>query len=210
MSYFFFDNCSETWFNNRKTRGGVDIVSQHHFIDQRIFPAARSLKEFEKLLKTNFEVIILLNSHVSQLKSLMRLAKNANKKVFMHADLVQGLKTDEYAAQFLCQEIKPAGIISTRKNVVLTAKKNSIIAVQRLFLLDSIALKSSYKLLETTKPDYIEVLPGVMPHIITEVYEHTGIPIIAGGLIREKQEVMNALEAGAIGVTTSRQELWNV
>ncbi|MFC0562277.1 glycerol-3-phosphate responsive antiterminator [Halalkalibacter alkalisediminis] len=185
-------------------------MPQHHFIDQRIFPAARSLKEFEKLLRTKFEVIILLNSHVSQLKSLIEMANRAGKKVFLHADLVQGLKTDEYAAQFLCQDIKPAGIISTRKNVVLTAKKNSIIAVQRLFLLDSIALESSYKLLETTKPDYIEVLPGVMPHIITEVYERTGIPIIAGGLIREKQEVINALDAGAIGVTTSRKELWDL
>ncbi|ARK29088.1 glycerol-3-phosphate responsive antiterminator [Halalkalibacter krulwichiae] len=185
-------------------------MTQHHFINQKIFPAARSLKEFEKLLKSKFDVIILLNSHVSQLKSLMRMANHAGKKVLLHADLVQGLKTDEYAAQFLCQEIKPAGIISTRKNVVLTAKKNSIIAVQRLFLLDSIALETSYKLLETTKPDYIEVLPGVMPHIIKEVYERTKIPIIAGGLIRGKIEVLNALEAGAIGVTTSRRELWDL
>lgn len=189
---------------------GLILVSQQHFLDQRIFPAARSLKEFERLLRTKFEVVILLNSHVGQLKSLVQMAKKADKKVFLHADLVQGLKTDEYAAQFLCQDIKPAGIISTRKNVVLTAKKNSIIAVQRLFLLDTIALESSYKLLETTKPDYIEVLPGVMPHIITEVYERTKIPIIAGGLIREKQEVRNALEAGAIGVTTSRKELWDL
>jgi glycerol uptake operon antiterminator len=184
-------------------------VSSQHFIDQKIFPAARTIKEFEKLLKSKFEVIILLNSHIGQLKSLIQLANKAGKKVFMHVDLVQGLKTDEYATQFICQDIKPAGIISTRKNVVLTAKKHSIIAVQRLFLLDSIALETSYKLLETTKPDYIEVLPGVMPHIIEEVYERTGIPIIAGGLIREKEDVVRALEAGAIGVTTSRQELWN-
>ncbi|TWI56127.1 glycerol-3-phosphate responsive antiterminator [Halalkalibacter nanhaiisediminis] len=182
----------------------------HDFDGQRIFPAARSVKEFEKLVKSDFEVIILLNSHIGQLKSLIQLAKSANKKVFVHADLIQGLKNDEYAAQFLCQDIRPAGIISTRKNVVLTAKKNKIIAIQRLFLLDSIALESSYKLLETTQPDYIEVLPGVMPHIIQEVFEKTGIPIIAGGLIREKEEVKRALEAGAVGVTTSRQDLWDV
>ncbi len=184
-------------------------MSHRHFEGQRIFPAARSIKEFEALLKSEFEVIILLNSHIGQLKTLIQLAKKAGKKVFMHADLVQGLKHDEYAAQFLCQDIRPAGIISTRKNVVLTAKKHKIIAIQRLFLLDSIALESSYKLLETTQPDYIEVLPGVMPHIIQEVYEKTGIPIIAGGLIREKEEVKRALEAGAVGVTTSRKDLWD-
>ncbi|WP_096201535.1 glycerol-3-phosphate responsive antiterminator [Bacillus sp. FJAT-45350] len=180
-----------------------------HFDGQHILPAARTLKEFEELIKSDFQNIILLNSHIGQLKSLIRLAKKEQKKVFMHADLVQGLKNDEYAAQFLCQDIRPTGLISTRKNVVLTAKKNGIIAVQRLFLLDSIALESSYKLLETTKPDYIEVLPGVMPHIIQEVFEKTGIPIIAGGLIREKVEVERALKSGAVAVTTSRKDLWD-
>ncbi|MCD8511392.1 MAG: glycerol-3-phosphate responsive antiterminator [Bacillus sp. (in: Bacteria)] len=177
------------------------------FNNQQILPAARDMKNLEELLESNYNYIVLLNSHVGQLKSLVNLAKSKKKKLLLHADLVQGLRNDEYAAQFLCQDIKPAGLISTRKSVVITAKKHGLIAVQRLFLLDSIALESSYKLLEITKPDFIEVLPGVMPHIIKEVYEKTKIPIIAGGLIREKQEVMDALAAGAIAVTTSRKDL---
>ncbi len=178
------------------------------FHGQKTLPAARSIKELEDMLDSNYTYIVLLNSHIGQLKSLVQLAKSKGKKMLLHADLVQGLRNDEYAAQFLCQDVKPAGLISTRKNVVLTAKKHGLISIQRLFLLDSIALESSYKLLETTKPDYIEVLPGVMPHIIKEVYEKTGIPIVAGGLIRERREVEDALKAGASAVTTSRRELW--
>ncbi len=178
------------------------------FNGQRILPAARDIKQYEQLLDSQYTYIILLNSHIGQLRSLNRLAKNNNKKLLLHADLVQGLKNDEYAAQFLCQDIRPAGLISTRKNVVLTAKKSRLLAIQRLFLLDSIALETSYKLLEVTKPDFIEVLPGVMPHIITEVYEETKVPIIAGGLIRDKKEVEQALKAGAVSVTTSRKSLW--
>lgn len=177
------------------------------FNGQHILPAARDMKDLEELLESNYTYIVLLNSHVGQLKSIVKLAKSKRKKLLLHADLIQGLRNDEYAAQFLCQDVKPAGLISTRKSVVLTAKKHRLIAVQRLFLLDSIALESSYKLLEITKPDFIEVLPGVMPHIIKEVHEKTKISIIAGGLIREKQEVEDALSAGAIAVTTSRIEL---
>lgn len=70
------------------------------------------------------------------------------------------------------------------------------------------ALEMSYSLLERTKPDFIEVLPGVMPDIIKEVHEKTGIPIFAGGLIRSVEDVENALLAGATTVTTSRKELW--
>ncbi|OIJ22447.1 glycerol-3-phosphate responsive antiterminator GlpP [Anaerobacillus alkalidiazotrophicus] len=178
------------------------------FNGQKILPAAHNLRDLEQMVNSNLTYIVLLNSHIGQLKSLVQLAKGKGKKLLLHADLVQGLRNDEYAAQFLCQDIKPTGLISTRKNVVLTAKKHGLISVQRLFLLDSIALESSYKLLETTKPDFIEVLPGVMPHIINEVYKKTGIPIVAGGLIREKREINEAIEAGAIACTTSRKELW--
>lgn len=179
------------------------------FDGQRILPAVRNIKEMEAIvLNKQFTYIVMLNSHVGQLKSLVNFAKSNGKKILLHADLVQGLRNDEYAAQFLCQDIRPAGLISTRKSIVLTAKKHKLISVQRLFLLDSIALESSYKLLEVTKPDYIEVLPGVMPHIIKEVYEKTQIPIIAGGLIRENEEVQLALNAGSVAVTTSRENLW--
>ncbi|WNF37480.1 glycerol-3-phosphate responsive antiterminator [Bacillaceae bacterium IKA-2] len=178
------------------------------FNGQKILPAARNLKDLEEMIDSDYLYIVLLNSHIGQLKSLVQLAKSKGKKLLLHADLVQGLRNDEYAAQFLCQDIKPAGLISTRKNVVLTAKKHRLISMQRLFLLDSIALESSYKLLETTRPDFIEVLPGVMPHIIKEVFEKTGIPIVAGGLIRDRIEVENALKAGASAITTSRKELW--
>jgi glycerol uptake operon antiterminator len=179
-----------------------------HFSNQKILPAANSVKEFEKLMKTPYEYIILLNSHVAQLQSLMQLANRHHKKVLLHVDLIQGLRSDEYAAEFLCQLIKPAGLISTRTPVVQIAKKKSLIAIQRIFLLDNHALNTSYRLLSSFKPDYIEVLPGVIPHIIKEFAEKVETPILAGGLIRTREEAKEALKAGAVAVTTSSEKIW--
>lgn len=178
------------------------------FHNQKILPAVRKIKELEKLLQTSYEYFVLLDSHVGQLKNLVELTKFHDKKLLVHADLIGGLKNDEHAAEFLCQNIKPAGLISTRANVILKAKQNNVLAIQRLFLLDSSALETSYHILERTQPDYIEVLPGVMPAIIKEVHEKSGISILAGGLIRSVKDVENALLAGAAAVTTSRKELW--
>ncbi|SER76177.1 glycerol-3-phosphate responsive antiterminator [Salipaludibacillus aurantiacus] len=180
-----------------------------HFSNSMILPAIRDLKDLDKVAQTDYEYIVLLNTHIGQLKSLVKMLRDHDKKVLLHADLVQGLKSDEYGAQFLCRDIRPAGLISTRKNVLLTAKKAKLITVQRLFLLDSIALESSYNMLETIQPDCIEVLPGIIPHIIQEIYEKTNTPIIAGGLIRTEKEVQAAIDAGATAVTTSNKELWN-
>lgn len=180
------------------------------FLQQKVLPAARSLKQFEQLLEYKFEYIVLLEVHISNLKTLKLEASRNNKKLLIHADLIQGLKTDNYAADFLCNDIKPAGIISTRSNVIMKAKSKGIIAIKRMFLLDTIALEKSYLLIDRTKPDYIEMLPGVIPELIHEVYKRTGIPIINGGLIRTKTQVQEALAAGAVAVTTSDNDLWNL
>jgi glycerol uptake operon antiterminator len=55
--------------------------------------------------------------------------------------------------------------------------------------------------------DAIEILPGVMPKIINKIAAISKIPIIAGGLISDKEDVRLALEAGAISVSASSTEL---
>lgn len=178
------------------------------FNDEKTLPVIRNMKNFEAALKSDFQYIILIDSHISQLKGISDYIKKANKQLIIHVDLVQGLKNDEYATQFLIQDIKPIGLISTRAEVIITAKKKGLLTIQRLFLLDSNALEKNYRYIEKTKPDYIEVIPGVIPHIITEIFEKTRIPILAGGLIRTQTEAENALRAGAIAITTSNPNLW--
>lgn len=173
-----------------------------------VLPAARNMKDIEKLLKCSYEYVVVLDTHISLLQHIVKLLKDHGKKPLLHADLIEGLKNDEYATEYLCQVIRPAGILSTRAGVITKTKQNGLLAIQRIFLIDSNALEKSYAILERTQPDYIEVLPGVMPHIITEVYERTGIRIIAGGLIRTVKDVELALQAGAQAVTTSNIELW--
>jgi len=178
------------------------------FHSQLILPAVRKMKDLEKLLGMNYEYIVLLDSHISQVQNVVEMARANGKKALIHADLIEGLKNDEYAAEYLCQVVRPTGIISTKSSVIMKTKQNRLLAIQRLFLLDTSALENGISLLERTKPDYIEVLPGVIPSIITEVNDRTGIPIFAGGLIRSVQDVEQALAAGASAVTTSDKELW--
>ncbi|HHW36281.1 MAG TPA: glycerol-3-phosphate responsive antiterminator [Bacillales bacterium] len=177
-------------------------------MDQKILPASTNMKEFERFLKSRYEIGVFLDMHISQLKHVYTLAKEHGKKLIYHVDLIHGLKNDEYATEYICQEYKPYGLISTKSGVILKAKQKKVTAVQRIFLIDSHALEKSYKLIEKTQPDFIEVLPGAMPQIIKEVKERVNIPIFAGGLIRTPEDVRNALDAGATAITTSKRELW--
>ncbi|WP_425433700.1 glycerol-3-phosphate responsive antiterminator [Natribacillus halophilus] len=178
------------------------------FNGQKIIPAVKEMKDFERVLKREEAYFVVLEVHISQLARMRKAAREANKKMILHADLVQGLKSDRHAAEFLSQTIKPAGIISTRADMLRTAKKNSVLAIQRMFLLDTIALHTSYQLARSVEPDVIELLPGIIPSYIRKVHEETGIDIVAGGLIEIERDVRQAIEAGARAVTTSRHDLW--
>lgn len=166
------------------------------------------MKDFDYVLKQDHDYIILLETRLSQVESIVKYAKGRNKKVFIHADLVQGLKVDEFGLEYLINNVKVDGIISTKANVISIAKKHHIIGIQRLFALDSHALSHNLRLCKKIQPDFIEVLPGIIPSVMKEIHEETGIPLIAGGLIRTIEDVKNSLESGAYAVTTSHRELW--
>ncbi|CEI81226.1 glycerol uptake operon antiterminator regulatory protein [Oceanobacillus oncorhynchi subsp. incaldanensis] len=174
-----------------------------------VLPAVRRMKDFEKVLESNHEHIIILESRLVQLKSMIDYAHRANKKVLVHFDLIQGLKADEYGMEFLQREIKPDGILTTRGNVIAAAKKHKLLAIQRVFILDSAALEQSIKLIQRFHPDYVEILPGLMPEVIEEITGEIDIPVIAGGLIKEEEQVKAALDTGAVAVSTSSRKLWD-
>ncbi|NTU26975.1 glycerol uptake operon antiterminator GlpP [Bacillus tequilensis] len=178
------------------------------FHNQPILPAIRNMKQFDEFLNSSFSYGVILDIHLGQLKGVIREAQKHGKKMMVHVDLIQGIKHDEYGAEFICQDIKPAGIISTRSNVIAKAKQKKIYAIQRLFLLDTSAMEKSMEFIGKHKPDFIEVLPGIVPSLIQEIKEKTGIPIFAGGFIRTEEDVEQALKAGAVAVTTSNTKLW--
>ncbi|MGE9754894.1 glycerol uptake operon antiterminator GlpP [Bacillus inaquosorum] len=178
------------------------------FHNQPILPAIRNMKQFDEFLNSSFSYGVILDIHLGQLKGVIREAQKHGKNMMVHVDLIQGIKHDEYGSEFICQDIKPAGIISTRSNVIAKAKQKKIYAIQRLFLLDTSAMEKSMEFVGKHKPDFIEVLPGIVPSLIREIKEKTGIPIFAGGFIRTEEDVEQALKAGAVAVTTSNTKLW--
>ncbi|SFJ44635.1 glycerol uptake operon antiterminator [Halobacillus dabanensis] len=178
-------------------------------LTQPVLPAVKRIKDFEHLLQTDTDYIILLESRLGLLRKLVKVGQKAGKKIFVHVDLIQGLKADDYGMEYLGQEVKPDGVISTRAHVIQQAKKYHLLSVQRLFLIDSQAIEHNVKIIQKTAPDFVEVLPGVLPGMIKEIKGRIGVPVIAGGLIRSDDDVEQALASGASAVSTSRSELWS-
>ncbi len=82
--------------------------------------------------------------------------------------------------------------------------------VMRFFILDSMAFENIEKQLAVVRPDFIEILPGVMPKIIQKICRMVRTQVIAGGLITDKEDIVAALNAGAFSVSSTNQDVWGM
>jgi threonine dehydrogenase-like Zn-dependent dehydrogenase len=76
--------------------------------------------------------------------------------------------------------------------------------------LDTMALENAYHNIDYSNPDLIEILPGIATKSFCLVKKHSNIPIIAGGLIRTKQDIIDAISEGATAISSSCFELGEV
>lgn len=161
------------------------------------------------LTRPDIRVVFVLYGDVCSITGIVEAIHAAGKLAIVHADLITGLSQREVAVEYLQRNAKADGIISTRQNLIQKAKELHLFTVWRLFLIDSMALREAANA-KNLRPDFLEILPGLMPDIIRQLKRETGMPILAGGLIRTKQDVMQALDAGAMAISSTNEAVWDM
>lgn len=177
-------------------------------------PVIASVKDMKGLEECcgikDIRVIFILFGDICSLKGIIKKIKDANKIAMVHIDLITGLSSKEVSVDFIRQNTDADGIISTKPALIKRGKDLGMFTILRYFLLDSMSLEIIKQQEYMVKPDFIEVLPGVMPKIIKKICRASKVPIIAGGLITDKESVMGALSAGVIAVSTTNHDVWKM
>lgn len=165
---------------------------------------------FAAALKSDIPVIFLLNSTILTIEEQCRQLAAAGKQVFVHIDLVEGLAPVPVAVDYIAKVTHPAGVLTTHSSIIKRATELGLCAIQRIFMLDGVALQRAKRNIAKSRPDLIELLPGMMPSIVKRFTDYSSIPVIAGGLLTQEADIKNALEAGAVGVSSTNPALWGV
>lgn len=173
-----------------------------------IIAAIKDNEDVECVINTDVKVIFMLFGSILTIKETVSKLKEAGKKVYVHIDLVDGLGRDEEAVKFL-KGVGVDGIITTKPTLIKAIKNEGIVAIQRLFMLDSRSLETGIKSIIEERPDAVEIMPGLASKVISIIHKKIKIPVIVGGLICDKTDIINALSNGAIAISTSKKELWN-
>jgi len=180
----------------------------HPFI-YPIVPAIRNLKMVEKIISTQVSSVFLLEGDIFEIKRACKKLKEHGKFVFVHVDLVEGIGKDKASVKLVKEFVGADGIITTRSNLIDFARKLDLMAIQRIFLIDSKAFQTGIEQVKKHKANFVEVLPGLIPELVRKIKEEIVQPIISGGLVTTKEQAKLLLENGAIGVSTSYEKLWD-
>jgi glycerol uptake operon antiterminator len=126
----------------------------------------------------------------------------------VNVDLVGEVAADASGLHFLSEPVE--GINSTHRHVIELAKTSGLLTIERLFAIDSGAVERGLKLIRRAEPDFVEILPALAYCQIAERYSALlDLPVLAEGLLKCPEDISAILEAGAVGVSTSHQGLWN-
>ncbi len=174
----------------------------------RIVAALCNEDELDDLCLSNVKVAFILCGDFKTLPEIVSRIKKAHIISFVYIDFIDGLSTKEAAVDFVKYYTCADGIVTTKSNQVKRAHVLGLLAVQRYFVFDTIAMYNIKKQMALTNADAVEVLPGVINHVNGYLSSNGKDPLIVGGFINSQNDIENAFKSGALAITTSIPGLW--
>lgn len=174
-----------------------------------VIAAVRDRAQLMRALGSPATVVFILDAALVELTHLVAACREKGKLPFVHLDMVAGLSKDQAAIEYLAAAVRPEGIITTKPALIKPAKEAGFSTVERIFLVDSLSVQTGTKMVLAHRPDFVELMPGTMPEVVAAFRrEVEPIPVIAGGMILRKEQIIDLMRAGVTAVSTSRAELW--
>lgn len=175
-----------------------------------VIPGIKDRRHIRAALERDSRIIFCLSGTIFDLIETAEEIRGQDVWLFAHVDLIEGIGKDQAGLEFLAQRVGVAGILSTRSYLLRAAQKQGLLTIQRVFAVDSDAVKTGVQVVKNTSPTALEILPGpVVPAIMRHLPEKDFPPVIAGGLIETTEGVRKILDTpGIVSVSTSDRTLW--
>ncbi len=189
------------------------MKSISEYLTKPIIPYLTVGAELRPSLLSEASIVFLQGGELSQLPSLLEPFKReplAHLPVMLHLDLIDGLAKDEAAVRYVAGLDRVAGIITVRHQLATAARKLGLLSIVRLFPQDTRAVERGLVVMRKSRPDAVELLPGVAAIEVADQFDKLPIPRIAGGLVRTPDTAQRILASGCRAVSASSPTLWEM
>ncbi|HEX5471947.1 MAG TPA: glycerol-3-phosphate responsive antiterminator [Lacipirellulaceae bacterium] len=179
---------------------------------QHVIPVVWNPDEHRSLL-ARASAVFLQGGGLNDLARVLKaFAQNdlEHLPLFVHIDLVAGLENSEAGLEYLAGIDRISGVVTVHHHLCGAARRLGLLSIVRLFLSDSRAVDRGLSVAVKSRPDAIEILPGVVAAKVAQDFAICPIPRIAGGLCRTEADVEEVLASGCRAVTSTSPKLWNL
>jgi len=175
-----------------------------------LIAAVRREEDLPLARESQAKVIFLLCGDINTVPRMVTALHDAGKRPFLHLDLVQGFGHDRPAMRFIASRVRPTGILTTKSHLIRMGKEEGLACIQRLFIFDNQSLTTAVTQSKANGPAAVEVMPGVLPDsVLRQLVGEISLPVIAGGLVRTRQEAARILKTGVAAVSVGSPALWS-
>lgn len=174
-----------------------------------VIPAVNNEERLKAALKSESDLVYVLYGDICSINFIVESLHGAGKKAIVHADLIVGLASKEVAVDFLHNVVHADGIISMKPALIKRAHAVGMFAIQRFYVIDTMTYHNVEKLVHSCSPDVVEFMPVVLTKGMSYLMKGLKQPIVASGMVLDKEDVINALKIGVIAVTTTNMDMWD-
>ncbi len=175
-----------------------------------VIPAVRGVEETEEACRRGAAAVFFFKGDLFALREAIPRCEAMGIPVYVHLDLIDGVGKDPAGIRLL-REVGATGVVSTRGPLLREARSAGLLAIHRVFMVDSEALRTGLAAVRGSEADFVEVLPGlVVPFVMRKLRQALSQPVIGAGLVTEPAQVEAILRAGAVGVSASAKRLWGL
>lgn len=178
--------------------------------DYPIIAAVRDFKDLKHATNSRSETIFMMCGELSNIFDAVETVVSVGKEIFLHIDLIKGIACDKESVRYIAEKVKPTGIVTTKGHLIKPAMELGMKAIHHIFIIDTQAFKRGIKNVQSSKPDGVEIMPGLMPRVIKEFVSEISLPLVVGGLLKTRNEIDSIIAAGANAVASGTPSLWNL
>lgn len=185
---------------------------QERLKKHKMVAAIKVPRDIERAIKykENLSAVLLMTGTILTVKRYVDFIQSEGLPVILHVEKIGGLEMDRDGIEFVKRNVKPYAIVTTKNGIIKKAKSSGLLVVQRIFLIDTEVYTNLVKDIHQIQSDIIEIMPSRVPDFLNKISKISPIPIITGGLLNSHEHAKQALENGAVAITTSNPEMWKI
>lgn len=211
--HYIIDNSNTSLYDKRQSLFPErrNVIIEDFQDDFYLIPSIREIKNLSDALKADSNYIHLSNTHIGNLKNLADRVHQEGKKVSVNIELIHGFNLDRNSAQFLKQIFHVDVVMVSNPLWVNYLKRLKLYTIQRVILMDSLALENSMRIVAETSCNAVELRPALygIQFIDKLRRERPDLTFFLAGFIDSPEIIKQAHALHFKGVTLSDKALWD-